>query len=108
MTCTISALLSVRTWPRQRARLTRPRRAGILDIYRQKVVNPTTGAIEPVAHDAFMRDYGRTLTSYKSAGVNALDEIKNVGQQAAAVGESISKLNSLAKSMKFDTVDELA
>lgn len=83
-------------------------RTGILDIYRQKVVNPTTRAIEPTAHDAFMRDYGRTLTSYKAAGVNALDDIKSVGQQAAAIGESIGKLNSLAKSMKFDTIDELA
>ncbi|MEX5523363.1 hypothetical protein, partial [Bacillus cereus] len=36
-------------------------KTGILDIYRQKVVNPTTGIIDQTAHNNFLRDYGRTL-----------------------------------------------
>lgn len=83
-------------------------RDGILDLYRQKVVNPTSGAIEPAAHDAFMRDYGRTLTSYKAAGVNALDDIKQFGQQATKAADAITDFKSLSKTLKFDTVDELA
>lgn len=82
-------------------------KTGILDIYRQKVVDPTTGVVSTAKHDAFMRDYGRTLDSYKSAGVNALDEIKATGSQAAKLSSDSSKLSDLSKSLKFDTVDEL-
>lgn len=80
---------------------------GILDIYRQKVVNPTTGAIDPSAHDSFMRDYGRTLQAYKASGVDAASEINSIGQEAAKVSRSMSELKSLSQSMKFDTVDDL-
>lgn len=80
---------------------------GILDIYHQKVVNPTTGMIDQAAHNTFMRDYGRTLHAYRSAGIDAAGEIKRVGHEASKVTRSMEKLNSLSKAMKFDTVDEL-
>ncbi len=82
-------------------------KTGILDIYRQKVVNPTTGAIDQSAHNTFMRDYGRTLQAYKSSGIDAASEIHGIGQEAAKVSQSISDIKSLAQTMKFDTVDEL-
>ncbi len=83
-------------------------KTGILDIYRQKVVNPNTGAIDQTAHNSFMRDYGRTLGAYKAAGVNALDDISSIGHQAAQVSASMHDLGALSKSLKFDTTDDLA
>lgn len=80
---------------------------GILDVYRQAVVNPQTGAVNPAAHERFMRDYGRTLASYQSAGVNALDDIRAVGTEAARISGLQSKLSDLSMSLKFDTVDDL-
>lgn len=83
-------------------------KTGILDLYSQKVVNPSTGAIDQTAHNSFMQDYGRTLEAYKSAGVDAASEIRRVGFEAAKVTKSMNELTSLSKSMKFDTVDALA
>jgi hypothetical protein len=81
---------------------------GILDLYRGKVVNPTTGTIDQTAHNAFMRDYGRTLRAYGDAGIDVGGQINHIGQEAARVGASMDKLNSLASSLKFDTVDSMA
>lgn len=81
---------------------------GLLDIYRQKVVNPSTGAIDQSAHNAFLRDYGRTLSAYKSMGIDAVSYIQKIGQEAAKVSASMDSFRSIAKTMKFDTVDELA
>jgi hypothetical protein len=83
-------------------------RTGILDIYRQKVVDPTTGAIDQAAHNTFMRDYGRTLEAYRLSGVDAVGEIKRIGEEAAGVARSMDNMNALAKYMRFDTIDELA
>ncbi len=83
-------------------------RSGILDLYRQKVVDPNTGAISDTAHNAFVRDYGRTLQNMKGQGVNAMDDIFRIGADAQKVAASGEKLNSLAKALKFDTIDELA
>lgn len=80
---------------------------GILDIYRQKVVNPNTGAIDQSAHNTFMRDYGRTLQSFKTAGVDAASDIGSIGAQSAKISSHLSDISSLSKSLKFDTVDDM-
>lgn len=82
-------------------------RTGIMDIYSQKVVNPTTGSIDQTAHESFLRDYGRTLESYRMGGVDAVTDIKRIGQEAAKVSKSMDEFRSLSKTLKFDTVDEL-
>lgn len=81
--------------------------SGIMDIYRQKAVNPTTGAIDPTQHNAFMRDYGRTLEAMKENGVNSLDQLKRIGAEAIKTDFAGKRLGSLAQELKFETVDDL-
>lgn len=80
---------------------------GILDTYRQKVVNAETGEIDVGAHNRFMRDHQRTLISFKMAGVNANDELSEIGKQATKVADLQKKAQILSKQMKFDTTDDL-
>lgn len=82
-------------------------KTGILDIYRQRVIDPTTGTINPSAHNAFLRDYGRTLDNWKVGGVDAASEIRRIGSEAAKISAAGAKLDTLARSLRFDTVDEL-
>ena len=82
-------------------------KTGILDSYRQKVVNAETGEINVGAHNRFMRDYNRTLTSFKLAGVNAKDELDSIGAQAAKIADLQGKAAAIARDMKFDTTDDL-
>ena len=82
-------------------------KTGILDTYRQKVVNPETGEINIAAHSRFLRDHARTLDSFKAAGVNAKDELFAIGHEAQKIGAMQEKLSSLSKSLKFDTTDDL-
>lgn len=82
-------------------------RQGIMDIYRQKVVNPQTGQIDVAAHNRFQRDYGRTMEQFRSAGINVKDEIAGIGQQAEKLTQFGDKLLSLTKSLRYDTTDDL-
>ena len=82
-------------------------KTGILDIYRQSAVNPQTGAIDFAAHNRFLRNYGRTLTQFKNAGVDAMSEITSVGKAAGELTALQDKLGKLASAMKFDTTDDL-
>lgn len=83
-------------------------KTGILDIYRQKVVDPTTGMIKQDAHNAFVRDYGRTLQSYKNIGIDALVDIQRIGKESAQISGELGRVQNIAKTMKFDTVGDLA
>lgn len=82
-------------------------KTGVMDIYRQRVIDPNTGTIDPARHNAFVKDYGRTLDTYRSYGVNAMDDIKRVGEAAVKAAEAGKKIESLTKTLKFDTVDDL-
>lgn len=83
-------------------------KTGILDIYRQRAVDPNTGQISQAAHNQFLRDHGRTLQAYKDRGVNAADEISRIGTEASKISAASEKLTALGKSLKYDTVDDLA
>jgi hypothetical protein len=83
-------------------------REGILDRFRNSVVNAETGVLDPTKASNFMRDYGRTLETYKSNGVNALDDIKQLTQVAAKQEQATNKLKSLSSALKFENVDDLA
>lgn len=80
---------------------------GIMDVYRQKVVDPSTGVIKAQAHDDFMKNYGRTIATFESNGVPALSNLTKIGKEASAARAVTDKLAETAKSLKFDTVDDL-
>lgn len=80
---------------------------GILDLYRNDVVNKSTGIIDVAKHDQFMKEYGRTLEAFKGAGVNAAERIATIGRQAEQAAAAIEKFNSLAKGLRFDSTDDL-
>lgn len=80
---------------------------GILDLYRNDVVNKSTGIIDPAKHDQFIKSYGRTLDAFKSNGVNVGERISSIGAQAEVAARAIDKFGTLAKSLKFDTTDDL-
>jgi hypothetical protein len=82
-------------------------RNGIMDLYRQKVVNPQTGQIDMAAHNRFIRDHLRTMNTFKAGGVNVLDEIGGIGKQAEAYARMGDKLNDMAKTLKFDTASDM-
>lgn len=80
---------------------------GILDSYRNDVVDKTTGIIDVGKHNQFIRQYGRTLDSYKGSGVDAATRIETIGKQAQEAATAISRFDSLAKGLRFDSTDEL-
>lgn len=80
---------------------------GILDLYRNDVVDKTTGIINTAKHDEFMRQHSRTLDAFKGAGVNAADQIATIGKQAREAATAIGKFSDLAKGLRFDSTDAL-
>ena len=82
-------------------------RSGIMDLYRNKVVNPQTGQVDVAAHNRFMRDHANTLGSYKNVGIDVVDEIKGIGAQAEKFAELGSRLDATKSALKFDTTDDL-
>ena len=83
-------------------------REGVLDRFRTAAVNPETGILDPTKAANFMRQHGRTLDTFKSNGVNAVDDIKQFSQVAAKQEQATNKLKSLSSSLKFENVDDLA
>jgi len=57
-------------------------RAGIEDLYRQKVVDAVTGEVSPAKHAAFMRDYARPLDIMDAAGMNLKTRLEVVNKDA--------------------------
>ena len=82
-------------------------RSGIMDLYRQKAVNPQTGEIDVAAHNRFIRDHGRTLNAYKAGGVDLVDELQGIGKQAAQYAQLGERLEATRKALKFDTTADL-
>ena len=82
-------------------------KTGIMDKYRNAVVDPVSGQIDIAKHSKFVQEHDRTLTQFKANGVDALSDIKTLGVQAAKVYESQKALDRLTSKLKFDTTDEL-
>jgi hypothetical protein len=81
---------------------------GILDRFRNSVVNAENGIIDPAKAAAFQRQYGRTLESFKANGINAMDDIKAFTNTAAKHQEASDALAKLSSRLKFENVDDLA
>jgi hypothetical protein len=67
-------------------------RAGIEDLYRQKVVDAVTGEVSPAKHAAFMRDYARPLDIMDAAGMNLKARLDIVNRDATR----LTKIQDLA------------
>jgi len=83
-------------------------RQGILDRFRNDAVDPVTGALKSADAARFMDKYGRTLETFKSNGVNALDDIKALAAQAGKIEVSAQKLADVAKSLRYESIDKLS
>jgi hypothetical protein len=68
-------------------------RSGIEDLYRQKVVDATTGTVNPAKHAQFMKDYGRPLGILDDAGMNVTTRLDVVGKDA----QRLARVEQMAK-----------
>lgn len=68
-------------------------RSGIEDLYRQKVVDATTGMVNPAKHAQFMKDYGRPLGILDDAGMNVTTRLDVVGKDA----QRLARVEQMAK-----------
>ena len=68
-------------------------RSGIEDLYRQKVVDATTGMVNPAKHAQFIKDYSRPLEILDNAGMNVTTRLDVVGKDAAR----LARVEEMAK-----------
>ena len=68
-------------------------RAGIEDLYRQKVVDATTGMVNPAKHAQFIKDYSRPLGILDDAGMNVTNRLDVVGKDA----QRLARVEQMAK-----------
>jgi hypothetical protein len=81
---------------------------GILDIYRQKVLDPVSGALKPEAHAQFLKDYGRTIDEFKGKGVDVTGDLAKIGKDIQTLSDAAARLKDVAGSLRYDTVHQLA
>ncbi|CAB5187464.1 hypothetical protein UFOVP161_52 [uncultured Caudovirales phage] len=68
-------------------------RSGIEDLYRQKVVDATTGMVNPAKHAQFMKEYGRPLGILDDAGMNVTTRLDVAGKDA----QRLARVEQMAK-----------
>ena len=81
---------------------------GMLDIYRQKVLEPQTGALDPAAHAKFLKDYGRTIEEFKGKGVDITGDLAKIGKDIQTMEVAAARLKDVAGTLRYDTVTDLA
>lgn len=62
-------------------------RAGIEDLYRQKVTNAVTGEVDRAKHAQFMKDYKNPIAILDDAGMNLSQRFDVVGKDAARLAK---------------------
>lgn len=66
-------------------------RSGIEDLYRQRVTDAATGAVDPSKHAAFMKEYARPLAILDDAGMGLKTKFAQIGDDAKRL-EEVQKL----------------
>jgi len=66
-------------------------RSGIEDLYRQKVTDAVTGAVDSGKHAAFVKEYARPLAILDEAGMGLKDKFAQIGADAKRL-EEVQKL----------------
>lgn len=74
--------------------------AGVLDLFRSKVIDKTTGAVNSAQADAFIKQYGDNLDVLQQAGIDIRAGINDVRNQAAKLEGKAGELNSLQGALK--------
>jgi hypothetical protein len=73
---------------------------GIEDLYRQKVVDATTGLVKPEAHAKFLKDYAQPIKIMDDAGMG-------LGQRFATIGKDVQRLQRV-EAMQAGAANKLA
>lgn len=82
--------------------------AGVLDLFRSKVIDKTTGAVNSAQADAFIKQYGDNLDVLQQAGIDIRAGINDVRNQAAKLEGKAGELSDLQGAMKApETAAEL-
>jgi hypothetical protein len=66
-------------------------RSGIEDLYRQKVTDAATGAVDSSKHASFMKEYARPLAILDDAGMGLKNKFAQIGDDAKRL-EEVQKL----------------
>jgi hypothetical protein len=74
--------------------------SGVLDLFRSKVIDKTTGAVNSAQADAFIKQYGDNLDVLQQAGVNIRGAINDVRNQAAKLEGKAGELGDLQGALK--------
>ena len=74
--------------------------SGVLDLFRSKVIDKTTGAVNPAQADAFIKQYGDNLEVLQQSGVNIRGAIDDIRNQAAKLEGKAGELSSLQGALK--------
>ncbi len=91
-----SAAQFVRTFESDPAAL-RSMQQGVLDLYRQAVVDPVTRGVDPRKAAAFEQNYARQLDTLEANGLNVRETMGQVRQDATAVQQAMETLATEAK-----------
>jgi hypothetical protein len=75
-------------------------REGIEDLYRQKVVDATTGLVNPTAHAKFLKDYAQPIKIMDGAGMG-------LEQRFATIGKDVQRLQRV-EGMQAGAANKLA
>jgi hypothetical protein len=73
------------------ANATKIARSGIEDLYRQKVTDAATGAVDPGKHATFIKEYARPLAILDDAGMGLKNKFAQIGADAKRL-EEVQKL----------------
>jgi hypothetical protein len=74
---------------------------GIEDLYRQKVVDATTGLVNPTAHAKFLKDYAQPIKIMDGAGMG-------LEQRFATIGKDVQRLQRLEGMQATNATNQLA
>jgi len=82
--------------------------SGVLDLFRTKVIDKTTGAVNSAQADAFIKQYGDNLDVLQQAGVDIRGAIDDVRNQAVKLEGKAGELSDLQGALKApETAAEL-
>jgi hypothetical protein len=74
---------------------------GIEDLYRQKVVDATTGLVNPTAHAKFLKDYAQPIKIMDAAGMG-------LEQRFATIGKDVQRLQRVEGMQATNAANQLA
>ena len=74
--------------------------SGVLDLFRTKVIDKTTGAVNSAQADAFIKQYGDNLDVLQQAGVDIRGAIDDIRNQAAKLEGKAGELSDLQGALK--------